>query len=206
VTADTRRILAAQALRALAYGFGSVLLGVTLAARGWSSAQVGLLLAAIVAGTALTQILVGTLGDRIGRRRTYAALFCCLALAGLAFGLTTRWWLLVGVALTGALSTEVVESGPFTSLEQAMLPQGLPAPVRTSACSWCSCRSGWPARCSRDRCRGGSRSRSTARAVGPLPRRGRRSAAPAAGCCAGSQSPRTRPPSPVRDRLMKSPG
>jgi MFS family permease len=131
VTGDTRRILAAQALRALAYGFGSVLLGVTLAAEGWSSARIGLLLAAIVAGTALAQIVVGTFGDRLGRRQTYAALFCCLALAGLAFGLTTRWWLLVVVALTGALSTEVVESGPFTSLEQAMLPQGLPAPART---------------------------------------------------------------------------
>ncbi len=131
MTRDTRGILAAQALRALAYGFGSVLLGVVLAARGWSSARVGLLLAAIVAGTALAQLVVGTLGDRIGRRRAYAALFCCLALAGVAFGLTTRWWLLLGVALTGALSTEVVESGPFTSLEQAMLPQGLPARART---------------------------------------------------------------------------
>jgi len=131
VTGDTRRILAAQALRALVYGFGSVLLGVVLAARGWSSARVGVLLAAIVAGTALAQIVVGTLGDRIGRRRAYAALFCCLALAGLAFGLTTRWWLLLSVALTGALSTEVVESGPFTSLEQAMLPQGLPVRART---------------------------------------------------------------------------
>jgi hypothetical protein len=131
VTRDTRGILAAQALRALAYGFGSVLLGVVLAARGWSSARVGVLLAAIVAGTALAQIVVGVLGDRIGRRRTYAALYCCLALAGLVFGLTTWWWLLLGVALTGALSTEVVESGPFTSLEQAMLPQGPPAQART---------------------------------------------------------------------------
>ncbi len=90
MTRDVRRILAAQALRALAYGFGAVLLGVTLAARGWSSAEVGLLLAAIVAGTALASVVVGALGDRIGRRRLYAALFGCLAVAGVAFGVAAR--------------------------------------------------------------------------------------------------------------------
>src|SRR5205814_651293 len=40
---------------------------------------------------------------------------------GVAFAFADRLWLLVVVALTGALSTEVVESGPFTSLEQSML-------------------------------------------------------------------------------------
>jgi MFS family permease len=125
VTRDGRRILAAQALRALGYGFGAVLLGVTLAAAGWSSAKVGLLLTGIVAGTALASLVVGALGDRIGRRRLYAGLYGCLAVAGVAFGSTTRLWVLLAVALTGAVSTEVVESGPFTSLEQAMLPQAV---------------------------------------------------------------------------------
>jgi len=45
-----------------------------------------------------------------------------MGLAGTAFALTDEIWLLVVAALTGTVSTEVVESGPFTSLEQAMLP------------------------------------------------------------------------------------
>jgi len=122
VSADARRILSAQALRAFAYGFGSVLLGVLLEARHWSSTEVGALLTAIVAGTALMSVAVGTFGDRIGRRRFYFGLFLALAAAGAVFALTEEFWVLVGVALTGALSTDVVESGPFTSLEQAMLP------------------------------------------------------------------------------------
>jgi MFS family permease len=48
-----------------------------------------------------------------------------LAAAGAVFALTDNFWVLVLVALAGALSTDVVESGPFTSLEQAMLPSGL---------------------------------------------------------------------------------
>ena len=123
MSSDARRILVAQALRAVAYGFVSVFLGLVMEARGWSTVQVGLLLTAIVGGTAIMSVLVGTLGDRIGRRRTYAALFLGLVVAGVAFGLSTEPWILVAVALTGTLSTEVVESGPFTSLEQAMLPR-----------------------------------------------------------------------------------
>ncbi len=128
---DVRRIFLAQALRAFAYGFGAVILGVSLEAKGWSSARVGLLFTAIVAGTALMSIAVGTLGDRVGRRRFYTGLFLGLAAAGTAFALTGSFWLLALVALTGTLSVDVVESGPFTSLEQAMLPAGLDSRART---------------------------------------------------------------------------
>lgn len=128
---DVRRIFLAQALRAFAYGFGAVLLGVSLEERGWSSERVGVLLTGIVAGTALMSVAVGTLGDRIGRRRFYAALFLGLSVTGGVFAVTDRFWVLLPVALAGALSTDVVESGPFTSLEQAMLPAGLGSRDRT---------------------------------------------------------------------------
>jgi MFS family permease len=125
MTADTRRILAAQALRAFAYGFGAVLLGATLHARHFSTTQVGLVLTAVVAGTALMSVALARWGDRIGRRRCYVGLYVLLAGTGATFALSDRLWVLVGVALSGALSTEVVESGPFTSLEQAMLATDL---------------------------------------------------------------------------------
>ncbi len=122
LTADARRILAVQALRAFAYGLGSILIGVTLARRGLSGFEVGVVLAALLAGVALASIAIARTGDRVGRRRWYTALFLVMGLAGTAFALTDQTWLLVLAALTGTVSTEVVESGPFTSLEQAMLP------------------------------------------------------------------------------------
>jgi MFS family permease len=130
VTADTRRVLVAQALRAFAYGFGSVLLGVTLDQRGFSSTEAGLVIAAVVAGTVLSSLLVGRYADRIGRRRCYVILYLVLAVVGIAFALSSTAWLLILFALTGALSTEVVESGPFTSLEQAMLATELTGETR----------------------------------------------------------------------------
>lgn len=122
LTGDARRILAVQALRAFAYGLGSVLIGVTLARRGLSGFEVGLVLAALLAGVALASLAIARTGDRIGRRRWYTALFVVMGIAGAAFALTDETWLLVLAALTGTVSTEVVESGPFTTLEQAMLP------------------------------------------------------------------------------------
>src|SRR5262245_36117223 len=122
---DVSRILGAQALRAFAYGFGAVLLGVTLDERGLSSIQVGLVLTAVVVGTVLASVAVARHGDRLGRRRSYLCLYLSLAVTGVVFAASSPVWALVLVALAGGLSTEVVESGPFTSLEQAMLSDEL---------------------------------------------------------------------------------
>lgn len=121
LTRDAHRILWAQAVRAFAYGFGAVLLGTTLDREGFSSGEVGLVLAAVVAGTVVSSLAVGRWGDRWGRRRSYVTLYLALALTGVVFAFSDQVWALSAVALTGALSTEVVESGAFTSLEQSML-------------------------------------------------------------------------------------
>jgi MFS family permease len=121
LTPDARRILWAQAVRAFAYGFGAVLLGTTLDREGFSSGEVGLVLAAVVAGTVISSLAVGRWGDRWGRRRSYVALYLALAVTGVVFAFSDQVWALSAIALTGALSTEVVESGAFTSLEQSML-------------------------------------------------------------------------------------
>ena len=99
-----------------------MLIGVTLARRGLSDAAVGAVLAALLAGTAGVSVLIARYGDRIGRRRCYRLLFVVMAAAGSVFALTGWLPALLLAALTGTVSTDVVESGPFTSLEQAMLP------------------------------------------------------------------------------------
>jgi len=130
LTVDARRILWAQALRAFAYGFGAVLLGSTLDREGFSSGEVGLVLAAVVAGTVISSLAVGRWGDQVGRRRSYVVLYLALAATGVVFAVSDQVWVLGAVALTGALSTEVVESGAFTSLEQSMLATDLTGRAR----------------------------------------------------------------------------
>jgi predicted MFS family arabinose efflux permease len=76
----------------------------------------------MLAGTAAVSILIARYGDRVGRRRCYRFLFVAMAVAGTVFALTSWVPALIIAGLTGTVSAEVVESGPFTSLEQAMLP------------------------------------------------------------------------------------
>ena len=128
VERDLRLILGIQAVRAFLYGFGAVILGSSLAASGSSDLQVGLVGAAILAGMALSAIVVGVAGDRVGRRRAYAALLVLLGIVGLGYALTDRVWILIVLALFGTMSTDANENGPLTTLEQAMIGQ---APAET---------------------------------------------------------------------------
>ena len=121
MSADARRIVAAQGLRAAGYGCTAVLLGALLAARDYSPLRAGLVLGALVAGTAGASLLVGVVADRVGRRRCYVLLFVGVAAAGVAVASGASFWVLLAVALTGLLSTDVVDNGPATTLEQAML-------------------------------------------------------------------------------------
>jgi MFS family permease len=121
LTGDARLLVAGQGVRAAGYGFTAVLLGALLAARGYGSLQAGAVLTALIAGTALASLTVGAFGDRFGRRRSYAVFFCGIAVAGVVVAARAPLWVLLVVALTGTLSTDVVDNGPATTLEQVML-------------------------------------------------------------------------------------
>jgi MFS family permease len=121
LTADARLLIAGQGVRAFGYGFTAVLLGALLAYRGYSHVQVGVALTLLIAGTALASLAAGAFGDQIGRRRSYAIFFAGIAVAGAVVAAGAPWWVLLVVALTGTLSTDVVDNGPATTLEQAML-------------------------------------------------------------------------------------
>jgi len=121
-----RSILFIQGLRAALYGFGSVLIGSFLRVAGFSDVQVGLVFTAMLAGMALSSVVVGVVGDRFGRRRCYAVLLLVMGVAGAVYALSDWFPALLIAALTGTLSTDPNESGPITSLEQAMIGEASP--------------------------------------------------------------------------------
>jgi MFS family permease len=121
LTRDARLLVAGQGLRAAGYGFTAVVLGAMLADRGFNTLQTGAVLTALIAGTALASLAVGRFADRVGRRRSYALFFGGIALAGVVVAAGGPWWVLLLVGLTGTLSTDVVDNGPATTLEQTML-------------------------------------------------------------------------------------
>jgi predicted MFS family arabinose efflux permease len=123
VERDLHRLLAIQALRAFAYGFGTVVIPTALEARGISTARAALVFSAMLAGMAVMAIVVGLVGDKIGRRRAYVGLLAIMGFSGAVFALSGNVAVLALVGLTGTMSTDANESGPITSLEQAMIGQ-----------------------------------------------------------------------------------
>lgn len=73
-----RTILLCQALRGLGYGFVAVQLGAVLRDRGFSSTEVGLVLAAIVAGSVTATLLLARWGDRVGHALVLSRSCCGL--------------------------------------------------------------------------------------------------------------------------------
>jgi MFS family permease len=114
-------LIAGQGVRAVGYGFTAVVLGALLAARGYGPLRTGLLLTGLIAGTAIASLIVGRIADRVGRRRCYAGFFLAMAAAGAVVAVGAPFAVLFVVALTGTLSTDVIDNGPATTLEQVML-------------------------------------------------------------------------------------
>jgi MFS family permease len=128
-------VLTIQALRAVLYGFGAVLIGQVLARRGYSPVEVGIVLTSLVLGMGISSLLVGAIGTRFSPRALYVGLLLVMGLSGLVFVISSWLPALVAAGLTGTISTDPNESGPITTVEQALIGRAdKPAsalPVRT---------------------------------------------------------------------------
>lgn len=131
-----RTIYAAAFLRSVGVGLTGVILGVYLARGGFSATQIGIVIAAGLAGAALATWAVSFRADKFGRRRTLTILPALTAIGGLGFALTSHFWGLVVFAFFGMLNGMGTDRGPAFALEQAVIPQATINNYRTLALSW----------------------------------------------------------------------
>ncbi len=129
-------IYVAAFVRAWGIGLLGVVLGVYLFRVGLNTTQIGLVLAAGLAGMTLSTAVAGFHGDRIGRRRSLAllAIFACLGGVGLAIAHSFGFFLLV--ALVGMLNGMGTDRSATFALEQAIIPGFVPDRTRTWALAW----------------------------------------------------------------------
>lgn len=139
---DSARNLAliyiAASLRSFGIGLLGVVLGVFLSRRGLSSAAIGAVLAAGLAGAAVGTIFITYKGDHLGRRKT---LFFLAILA--AFGATPLiWnmspWLLAAIAFFSMLNGMGTDRSAAYAMEQAVLPGLVADQKRTWTLAWYS--------------------------------------------------------------------
>ena len=136
LTGDVRLLFVTRFVRLFAYGALSVVLVLHLVAIGIDEAAVGVLLTATLMGDTIVSLLLSTQADRVGRRRVLIAGAVLMAMAGVVFASTHRWWLLLLAGIVGIVSPSGHEVGPFLAIEQAALAQLVAADRRTAIFAW----------------------------------------------------------------------
>ena len=133
---DLLILYASAFFRALSTGLVGVLLGIYLAKLRFDAAQIGLVIAAGLAGGAAATLLVTLAGDRFGRRK---ALFCLAVLGGLgglAAALASSFSAVIAAAFLGMVNGMGRDRGAALVLEQAILPATTADENRTRAFAW----------------------------------------------------------------------
>ncbi len=106
------------------------MLGFEFKSEHLDSLRVGIVLASFQVGSLIVLQLVGRFGNGWGKLRSYRLLWVAFVLVGIPLSLLHDWWSVALLGLSGVLSPETMESGPFTSLEQPLLAEALKGPSK----------------------------------------------------------------------------
>lgn len=117
-------VLATRLLRAFAFGFAAVLIGILLEERHLPPEQIGIALAIGLVAASLLGLPAAAAARRFGRRRVLAACGVLMALTGIDLAFATNGTLLTLAGATGMLGASV-DLGPFLPIEQSMLAESV---------------------------------------------------------------------------------
>ncbi|MGE5359141.1 MAG: MFS transporter [Bacteroidales bacterium] len=133
---DARLLFATRVLRLFGYGLISIVLVLYLSQLGFTTPQVGLLLTLTLVGDTVISLALTTTADQIGRKITLITGALLVVTAGVVFGITRHYWLLLLAATVGVISPSGNEVGPFLAIEQAALSQVTAGRDRTAVFAW----------------------------------------------------------------------
>ena len=118
---STRRVLLTRALRGFADGLVSVLLAGHLARLGFSSLQIGAIVAGTLLGSAVLTMAVGLAAHRLDARRVLLGSSLLMIATGVGFGLLGNFWALLALAVVGTLNPSGSDVSVFLPTEQTLL-------------------------------------------------------------------------------------
>jgi MFS family permease len=135
ISRDGIILLAEKIVRTVPYGFLAVIFPVYLSQLGFDAFSIGVVLTLTVATSAFYTFVASLVADRLGRRISLAFFALTDAIAGALLFLSAAWWAPVAAGIVGNMSVGSGETGPFLSLDQAILPRTSDLKRRTLAFS-----------------------------------------------------------------------
>jgi len=123
-------------LRSFGVGLMGVVLGIYLSRIGLSSLEIGLVIAAGLAGSALATVVMIVAADRLGRRRFLVLLSLMSAVGGIALARSWPISALVMMAFVGMLNGTGTDRSAAFALDQAVIPCLVSDARRTWTLAW----------------------------------------------------------------------
>jgi MFS family permease len=133
---EGRLLFAGKALRTFGFGWLSLILALFLERRGFAAPAIGAVFTATLVEDAAFTIVVASRAQRLGRRRVLLFSAFLVTAAGAVLAMATHPLVILVAAVLGTLSPNGQDAGPFSPLEQALLPDTVPAWARTRAFAW----------------------------------------------------------------------
>jgi len=129
-------LFSARAVRAFGFGWLSVILALYLGRRGLSAAEIGAVFTATMVEDALLTMFLSAMAARLGPGRVMALTAPLITVGGVLLATAESRWLLVAGAVLGTLSPNGQDAGPFSPMEQAILPGTVRSGSRTRLFGW----------------------------------------------------------------------
>jgi len=139
VDSDSRDVILiclAKTIRTVGFGAISVILALYLLKRGFTNAEVGMLLSATLLEDAILTTLAAAIASKVGVRAVLLVSCAVIVVGGALIANADTKWLLALAVVTGIVSPAGYEGGPFAALEQTIISQATASKKLTSALSW----------------------------------------------------------------------
>ncbi|KAK4942080.1 hypothetical protein LTR10_018116 [Elasticomyces elasticus] len=135
---DTKILILQRFVRLFAYGGSTLILASYLSALGISDERIGLFMTLTLVGDVFISFLLTQIADQLGRRWILVLGAALMSVAGIVFGLSGNYWVLLAGAIIGVISPSGNEIGPFRAIEESTLAHLTASADRSDIYAWYS--------------------------------------------------------------------
>ncbi len=122
MTTDGRLLVVSRGVRGLADGAVAVALSAYLTHLGYSGGQIGLIVTAMLMGSAALTLLVGLRGHTLARRVIMQMAALTMIATGIIYATSTTFVVLLVVGVLGTMNPSSGDVSVFSPIEQSLLP------------------------------------------------------------------------------------
>ncbi|KIW18381.1 hypothetical protein PV08_02669 [Exophiala spinifera] len=135
---DTKILILQRFVRLFAYGGSTLILASYLSDLGIADARIGLFMTLTLIGDVFISFLLTLVADQLGRRWILVLGAALMSVAGIVFGLSGNYWVLLAGAIIGVISPSGNEIGPFRAVEESTLAHLTASADRSDIYAWYS--------------------------------------------------------------------